>query len=197
MADTATQQAPEIARKASGVGSTTDSAKKNIKSKATDAKSQVEGTDNGTNNELEEQTDSGVDGLTTSAEEDNKSQEEEDDEASEVVPAGSVNKNGDVISEAGKVVGHVSSENASQLEGSFVDLEGDVLDEEGNIIGHADVDEKALKELDPKPVDEATEGAKSQAGDVKSQVNDVEKPEVEGSEKPDLDAEKTADGVEK
>lgn len=197
MADTETQQAPEISRKTSGVGSTTASAKKNIKSKATDAKSQAQGTDDGTNNELEEQTDSGVDGLTSSAEEDNKIQED-DDEASEVVPAGSVNKDGEVISEAGKVVGHVNSQDASELEGSFVDLEGDVLDKEGNIIGHADVDEKSLKELDPKPVDDGAEGTKSQAGDVKSQVDEAEKPEVKGSEKPELDdAKKTAEGVEK
>jgi hypothetical protein len=44
------------------------------------------------------------------------------------------------------MVGKVSDEIASQLEGSMMDFEEDVLNEEGNVIGNADRDSEPLKE---------------------------------------------------
>ena len=139
MADTATQNTP-----------TKGGVQKNVKSKVSDAKNQAGDTkrdaqdaaqDAGTNDgtQYDEQTDSGVDGLQTSNDEGGK--DDDEDEASEVLPAGSVDHNGDVVSEAGKVIGHVDGEDASQFEGSMVDQEGDVLDKEGNILGHAELRE--------------------------------------------------------
>jgi len=184
MADTATQNVPSTPQKNTGVESAKNSAQKTANSKVTDAKTQAPDapTENGTQNDFEEQTDSGVDGLASSNGEEDKG--EADDEASEVLPAGSVNSKGEIISEAGEVIGHVNGENASQLEGSMVDREGDVMDEEGNILGHGDLDAESLKKLDPE------------AGDaLKSQDGETEKPE-EGTEKGDNDGTPDVEGVD-
>lgn len=50
----------------------------------------------------------------------------------------SVDHQGNVIDSNGQVIGKVSSENASQLEGNIVDDKGDVLNEEGNAIASAE-----------------------------------------------------------
>lgn len=89
MADTATQKTPQMVRKKSGV----DSAKKNVKSKASDAKSKVPASDAPEQPEFDEHTDSGVDGLTTSNDE-AEDKEEEEESSSEVLPVGSVNGKG-------------------------------------------------------------------------------------------------------
>jgi len=192
MADSATQNVPSTPKQNTDVESTKNTPQKTVNSKVSDAKTQApdaEPTENGTQNDYDEQTDSGVDGLASSNEGGEK--EEADDEASEVLPAGSVNNKGDVISDSGEVIGHISGENASQLEGSMVDREGDVLDEEGNILGHADLDAESVQQLDPKPTSEAGDSA------LKSQDGETEKPDVstgepdadavEGAKKPDLD----------
>ncbi|KAG9236848.1 hypothetical protein BJ875DRAFT_455344 [Amylocarpus encephaloides] len=207
MADATKSDPPKMLRKKSGVNSKKDATQKQLKSKTSDAKSeapgvktldekatsapsQPEGADNKTATEYQDQSDSGVDGLTTS---------DDDDEASEVALAGSVNAKGDVVNEGGKIIGKVSGENASQLEGSMVDFEGDVLDEEGNVIGHADMDSESLKELDPKPPSEDAD--ESEAGTADKSVvtgtagglKDTTKPDLEGSEKPDLEGLKDTD----
>ncbi|KAH9208880.1 hypothetical protein DL95DRAFT_344944 [Leptodontidium sp. 2 PMI_412] len=63
----------------------------------------------------------------------------EDDDGTEVIPAGSVDNEGNVLDKDGNKIGHVNGEAASELEGSIVDQEGDVLDAKGNIIGTADL----------------------------------------------------------
>jgi len=105
--------------------------------------------------------------------------EEEDDETEEAIPAGSVDHEGNIVDDAGHVIGKAQSE---VPEGSMVDQEGDILDKEGNIIGKADL-EAATKEASDK-AHSTISGAKSAAGDV-------EKPDLnteEGSEKPELAA---------
>ncbi|EPE30792.1 hypothetical protein GLAREA_03759 [Glarea lozoyensis ATCC 20868] len=198
MADTATQNVPSTPKKNTDVESTKDSAQNTANSKVSDAKTQApdaDPTENGTqNNEFDEQTDSGVDGLASSngeaekEEGDDEAKEEADDEASEVLPAGSVNSKGEIISEAGEVIGRISGENASQLEGSMVDREGDVLDEEGNILGHADLDAESLQQLDPKPTSEAGDALKSQDGETEKPDASTGEPDAEeGTEKADTD----------
>lgn len=98
-------------------------------------------------------------------------------------------------------IGHVNGDKASQFAGSMVDQEGDVLDEEGNIIGHADSVEESLKDVDPKPIEEGTEGSQNPLEEATegSQkptegAEGIEKPEVEGSK---ADLEKGAEDIEK
>lgn len=120
----------------------------------------------------------------TNADGEEEEEEYEDDGTEEAVPAGSVDYKGDVIDEAGKVVGHVTGDKASELEGSIVDQEGDVLDQEGNVIGSASLldglsqvegTESALKkpmqEIDPRPEEDATSKVEHAA--------DEEKPELD------------------
>lgn len=57
---------------------------------------------------------------------------------SQAIQAGSVDHDGNVVSNDGRIIGRVNGENASQLEGSVVDGQGDVLDEEGNVIASAE-----------------------------------------------------------
>jgi hypothetical protein len=70
----------------------------------------------------------------------------DDEEGTEA--AGSVDEEGRVVDETGKVIGHVTGEKAKQLKGSMVDKEGDVLDAEGNVIGKADFIAEATGALD-------------------------------------------------
>ncbi|KFY06572.1 hypothetical protein V491_08587, partial [Pseudogymnoascus sp. VKM F-3775] len=57
---------------------------------------------------------------------------------SQAIQAGSVDRDGNVVSNDGRIIGRLSGENVSQLEGSVVDDQGDVLDEEGNVIASAE-----------------------------------------------------------
>jgi hypothetical protein len=100
-------------------------------------------------------------------EEEEEEEEEDDNMTEEAVPAGSVDHKGDVINDTGIVIGHVTGDKASDLEGSMVDQEGDVLDDEGNVIGSAHLNpeeiskpnstlgvlEKPMQEINPKPED--------------------------------------------
>jgi hypothetical protein len=63
--------------------------------------------------------------------------EEDGEEGDEVVPAGRVDEDGNVIDDGGNVIGRVS-DYSERLNGKIVDQEGDVLDEGGNIIGKAE-----------------------------------------------------------
>ncbi|KAH0559556.1 hypothetical protein GP486_003932, partial [Trichoglossum hirsutum] len=60
-----------------------------------------------------------------------------EENGSEVVPAGKVDRNGNVIDDVGKVIGKVNGYSGG-MSGKIVDQEGDVLDEEGNVIGKAE-----------------------------------------------------------
>ncbi|KAH8648048.1 hypothetical protein BGZ60DRAFT_437824 [Tricladium varicosporioides] len=167
-----TQQAPNLPKTPSNYGASRNTSPQNTKKKAptvTDAseKVQEEAQETKTQTDFEEQTEDGNEAVT----------ENDEEEGIEAVPAGSVDANGDVVDDSGKVIGHVNGEtvshlDGSQLEGSIVDQEGDILDDEGNVIGTASVGE-ALTEMDPNPVTEAAEG--------------TEKPDLEGSEKPVLE----------
>lgn len=88
---------------------------------------------------------------------------EDGDEASESVPAGTVDAEGNVVDGEGNILGKV---NGDVPEGSTVDTEGDVLDAECNVIGTAE------------PIDDAAKEPEEAAGEtpVGSEVN-VEEPE--------------------
>lgn len=66
-------------------------------------------------------------------------EEESEEDGTEVIPAGSVDNEGNVLDKDGKTIGHVNGEATSNFEGSMVDQEGDILDAEGNVIGTADL----------------------------------------------------------
>lgn len=134
-----------------------------------------------------EKSESGDFETVTNAEGEEEEEEEEyedDDGTEEAVPAGSVDYKGDVINEAGKVVGHVTGDKASNLEGSIVDQEGDVLDKEGNVIGSASLLEglsqgedaesvlkKPMQEVDPSPEEDATSKVEHTADEEKPELN--------------------------
>lgn len=113
-----------------------------------------------------------------------------EEEGTEAIPAGSVNKDGDVVDNDGQVIGRVNGDKASQLAGSMVDQEGDVLDDEGNIIGHADTVAESMKEVDPKPVEEGAEGVEGSQKPLEEGAEGAEKPDLEddaeGIKKPEL-----------
>jgi hypothetical protein len=60
---------------------------------------------------------------------------------SQAIPAGSVDHDGNVVSNDEKMIGKVTGKNASQFQGSIVDQDGDVLDDEGNVIASAEPQE--------------------------------------------------------
>ncbi|KFY00982.1 hypothetical protein O988_02991 [Pseudogymnoascus sp. VKM F-3808] len=60
---------------------------------------------------------------------------------SQAIQAGTVDNEGHVIDQDGHIIGTVSGENASQLEGSVVDQQGDVIDDEGNVVASAEPQE--------------------------------------------------------
>ncbi|TVY39162.1 hypothetical protein LOCC1_G004807 [Lachnellula occidentalis] len=107
-----------------------------------------------------------------------------EEEGTEAIPAGSVDKNGDVIDDDGNKIGTVNGdkEKASELAGSMVDQEGDVLDDEGNVIGHADSVEEALKDAEPKQESEGTEKGEGEKGEGTEKGEGSQKPLEEGSE---------------
>jgi len=176
MADAASQKAPSASKKSnlgSEVGSSPKAAKKNASapSQLDGAESHVNGTEKGTQNgthngDYEEQTEDGT-----------EIQAPNEEEGNEAIQAGSVNENGDVVDNDGKVIGHVNGDKASELAGSAVDQEGDVLDEEGNIIGHADSVAESLKNADPKPEEEGAEGSQKP---LEEGAEGIEKPEIKG-----------------
>jgi hypothetical protein len=192
MADTATRKLPNQPKKrAPSVANTAQSLQKKPseaeppKSVVDDAKSQAL---ESTTGDVEESNTGGEFEHVTNPdeeeeEEDGEEEEEEDDDGTEqAIPAGSVDHQSNVVDDEGKVIGHVTGDKASDLEGSIVDQEGDVLDEEGNIIGKADLLEEAksqvedasskldepLKKVDPEP----------ETDDLKHGADDIEKPEL-------------------
>jgi len=207
MADTATQKAPKVpSSKKSDVGSEAGSLphnpKKNVSQSAPSqldgaesqvpekAKSTANETQNGTQNGdyEEEQTEDGTEAPT-------EAPVPNEEEGTEAIPAGSVNKKGEVVDNDGQVIGHVSGDKGSQLAGSMVDQEGDVLDDEGNIIGHADTVAESMKEVDPKPVEEGAEGSQKP---LEGGAEGSQKPLKEGAEgvdKPDVDED--TEGIKK
>jgi hypothetical protein len=120
----------------------------------------------------DEKPDEGVAGLDSPVEEAEGTAEGEEgaEDASEVVPVGSVNAEGQVVDEAGNVLGKVEGD---VPEGSLVDTEGDVLDAEGNVIGKADIE---------KAAEDAKSGAEGAIGDAKDGAEDA----AEGAQKPEL-----------
>jgi len=185
MADVASQRAPSVPSKKSNLGSEVESSPKAAKKNASaSAPSQLgeeshtpetangtekathNGTQNGTQNGDEEQTEDGT-----------ETQAPQEEEGVEAIPAGSVDQNGNVVDNDGKVIGHVNGDKGSQLAGSMVDQEGDILDEEGNIIGHADSVEESLKDVDPKPIEESAEGSQKP---LEEGAEGAEKTDVKG-----------------
>jgi hypothetical protein len=85
---------------------------------------------------------------------------------SQAIQAGSVDNEGHVIDADGHIIGTVTGENASQLEGSIVDQQGDVIDAEGNVIGSAEPQEAGEAETPEKDLPDVSilEGKKVNKG---------------------------------
>jgi len=143
IADRQTSNIPKVPRTPSNSGaarktpkkSDTGKSQKVDKSEVGDIKSSTKG-DPFTQNDLESVAeDRSVDNATK----DGLEEGSEYEDGTEVIPAGSVDNEGNVLDKDGNMIGHVNGEARSELEGSMVDQEGDILDAEGNVIGTADL----------------------------------------------------------
>ncbi|KAK0100148.1 hypothetical protein ONS95_008486 [Cadophora gregata] len=151
MTDVASRQTgsmPKVPRTPSNSGaprktpkkSDTSKSLKGDKSQVDDAKTSTKG-DPFTQNDLESMAeDQSLDNATNDGVE-----EESEDDGTEVIPAGSVDNEGNVLDKDGITIGHVHGEAVSNFEGSLVDQEGDILDAEGNVIGTADLVQNVSK----------------------------------------------------
>jgi len=98
------------------------------------------------------------------ATETNENEDQQDE--GDVIQAGTVDENGNIIDGEGNVIGKVSEGGSQPPAGSVVDQEGDVLDDEGNIIGKA------------QPLDNATDATGESKPDTASEA--TEKPALSG-----------------
>lgn len=145
MTDVASRQTgnmPKVPRTPSNSGAPRKTPKKSDtgkslkadKSEVDDTKSSTKG-DPFTQNDLESVAeDQSLDNATNDG-----AEEESEEDGTEVIPAGSVDNEGNVLDKDGNTIGHVNGETKSNFEGSMVDQEGDILDAEGNVIGTADL----------------------------------------------------------
>lgn len=152
MASTATQRPSNVP----GFGATSVGPPKSIKKKASQAQEQAATqVDDAQSNLNDDETNGNYE----------ENEQTEADELSEVVPAGSVDQDGNVVDADGHIIGKVNSETVSNLAGSVVDQDGDVLDDDGNVIGKAEA------------IQDAAESAQGAAESVQDAAN-TEKPEL-------------------